>query len=575
MRADIDGDISAAPPYASVESLVSYAREKEAQLLGLPQPSGPRISVTQTNVSTDRDGRFSFRNLAPGRYLIRAEREGYFGAPAGSGNPGILFTTAANRVLTLLAGQQDPPIAMVLFRGITVSGTVRDPNGLPISGLQVDAFQTAYHNGREMLESVTATDIFNLKRTDDRGQYRLYGLPPGKYRIAATPKRITSPGTPTTYARTFYPNVADARTAQIVELAEGSEVGGIDIVIRPDAVGRVSGQVVSSIAPRNGQNGPASTLYLISAEPTTLTGASGNSVTSSNPSTGKFEIKGILPGEYEIVASAPDAEGRTVWGRTRVSIGTEELTGMTLDIHPGVELKVLLTVDGESPVYRMVPSPAAVERAQMIAAGVPIAPLPMTPVAIPSFPVLLESAEGFTNAPFVPTYTTYEPSGTFVFKNVVEGRYTVNVWQLPANGYVADVRARGRSVFDSGIDINSQTGEVMVSIKTNGGKIQGVVRDSTGTPIPSARVALVPPVSRRQNSQLYKASSSDASGSFSMNRIAPGEYKLFAWETAPDGAWMDKRFLDAYENLGRTKVVGSSTVDTELKLIPAERGRSR
>jgi hypothetical protein len=155
-----------------------------------------------------------------------------------------------------------------------VSGSVRDPNGQPISGVQVDAFQTTYQNGREMLQSVLPIDIFNLKRTDDRGQYRLYGLPPGQYRIAATPRRITSAGTRDTYARTFYPNVVDARIAQTIEAAEGSEVGGVDIVIRPDAIGRISGHVVSSIAPWNAQGGPASTLYLISADPKTFTDTS-------------------------------------------------------------------------------------------------------------------------------------------------------------------------------------------------------------------------------------------------------------------------------------------------------------
>ena len=211
----------------------------------------------------------------------------------------------------------------------------------------------------------------------------------------------------------------------------------------------------------------------------------------------------------------------------------------------------------------------------MIAAGAPFTPLPMTPVAIPDFRVEFYSAERLTNVPFFTTFATYEPSGAFLFRNVVEGKYSVRVSPLPANGYVADVRAGGKSVFDSGIDINSQTGEIQVLVKTNGGKVQGVVRDSTGNPIASARVALVPPVSRRQNSQLYKVSSSGASGSFSMNRIAPGEYKLFAWETAPEGAWMDASFLELYEERGQTVVVGSNDQDVELKVIPREAGQAK
>jgi hypothetical protein len=472
----------------------------------------------------------------------------------------------------LTAEQQTPPVVIMLLRAATVTGTVRDPKGQLAIGVQVDAFQTTYQNEREMLQPWNPGGNAS-RRTDDRGQYRLYGLLPGDYRIAATPRRSASAGTQDTYARTFYPNLVDARTTQPIEVAEGSEVSGIDIVIRSDATGKVSGQIVTSIAPKNDETGPASTLYLISADPKTLTTPTTNPVASSNPATGKFEIAGILPGEYELMGSMPDGKGGTAWGRKRVNVGTDELTEVTLDIHPGVELKVLLTVDGGSPLYRMGPSPAALETAQMIAAGAPFAPLPMTPVPIPDLKVLLDSAERLTNAPFVTTYATYEPSGAFLFRNVVEGKYTVRVAPLPANGYIADVRAGGKSVFDPGVDINSQTREVQVLVKTNSSRIRGVVRDSTGKPFASALVTLVPPIPRRQNSELYKSAFSDTNGIFTMNGVGPGEYKLFAWESAPDGAWMNGTFLESYEGLGQPVVVGSSEASIELKLIPGKTGQ--
>jgi hypothetical protein len=185
----------------------------------------------------------------------------------------------------------------------------------------------------------------------------------------------------------------------------------------------------------------------------------------------------------------------------------------------------------------------------------------------------LDSAERLTDAPFVTSYATYEPSGAFLFKNVVEGTYTLRVSPLPANGYVADVRAGGKSVFDSGIDINSQTGDVQVLVNTNGARVQGVVRDATGKPAASARVALVPPVPRRQNSQLYKSAVSDTNGNFSMGGVAPGEYKLFAWDSVPDGAWLNSNFLEPYEGRGQTVIVGSGESSTELKLIPRATGQ--
>ena len=86
-------------------------------------------------------------------------------------------------------------------------------------------------------------------------------------------------------------------------------------------------------------------------------------------------------------------------------------------------------------------------------------------------------------------------------------------------------------MFDSGIDINSQTGEIQVIVNTNGGKVQGSVIDAKQKPAASARIVLVPPESRRQNLQLYKVALTDNSGNFTITGIAPGDYKLFAWET--------------------------------------------
>jgi hypothetical protein len=265
-----------------------------------------------------------------------------------------------------------------------------------------------------------------------------------------------------------------------------------------------------------------------------------------------------------------DSKGGTVWGRSRINVRGGELTDATLDIHPGVELKVLLSIDGNSPLYRVGPPPGAVQTAELIAAGLPLAPQSLTPIPIPDFKVLLDSAERLANAPFVTSYTTYEPSGAFLFRNVVEGKYRLRVSPLPVNGYVADVRVGGKSVFDSGFDVDSQTREVQVLVKTNSGKIKGMVHDSTGKPFASARVVLVPPLSRRENSELYKASFSDANGNFTMSGVAPGEYKLFAWESVSDGAWMNGSFLSPYEGRGQNIVVGSSITDIELKLIPTK-----
>jgi hypothetical protein len=67
----------------------------------------------------------------------------------------------------------------------------------------------------------------------------------------------------------------------------------------------------------------------------------------------------------------------------------------------------------------------------------------------------------------------------------------------------------------------------------------------------------------------------DATSKFNMDGIAPGDYKLFAWEAVPNGAWMNAEFLARYEGRGVAVSVtptGSTPAKPELKVIPKEAG---
>jgi len=169
--------------------------------------------------------------------------------------------------------------------------------------------------------------------------------------------------------------------------------------------------------------------------------------------------------------------------------------------------------------------------------------------------------------------TVFDPSGVFTFRSVVPGKYYVTAAPLPPNAYVADVKAGGTSVFDSGVDISSQTGEIQVFVNTNGGRIQGRVVDAAQKPVAQARIVLVPAASRRQNAQLYKTGIADNSGNFTINGIAPGDYKLFSWEAVPNSAWLNQEYLEPFEGRGLAVTVnasGSSPASIEVKMIPKD-----
>jgi hypothetical protein len=305
--------------------------------------------------------------------------------------------------------------------------------------------------------------------------------------------------------------------------------------------------------------------------------------TSADRTGNQFELRGIVPGLYELMA-AFSSNGRQAWGRTRVQVSSGELSGVVLDIHPGAEVRARLTVDGAPAPYTMQNSAAGVRdpRRPLVVdapgAIVPSAPVPASgpPVATPTYRIQLRSAEGLgVNVPFegAANQMTFDPSGVFLFSNVLEGKYSVTVTPLPPTAYVADVKIGGTTVFDSGFDVNSQTAEIQVLVNTHGAKIQGRVLDAAQKPFASARVTLVPRETRRQNTQLYRVASADVLGNFIINGVAPGDYKLFAWENVPSTAWMNAEFMAPYEGRGSAIIVsanGSSPASIELKVIPRE-----
>ena len=87
-----------------------------------------------------------------------------------------------------------------------------------------------------------------MNRTDDRGVYRIYGLPEGRYLVSvgyASPERITS--SRAFYPRVFYPNASSESEAKVIEVSEGSEATDVDITVSdPKETRDVSGRVVDA-----------------------------------------------------------------------------------------------------------------------------------------------------------------------------------------------------------------------------------------------------------------------------------------------------------------------------------------
>ena len=531
-------------------------------------------SVPQARIATDGDGRFVFRNLASGQYTVRAQKEGHFSAAPGvTGAPVSMVTASA----IVSSGSAASEIQLTMVRGGTISGRVRDATGQPAPGLQVVTYQIGYRDGHEVL-GATST-----RTTDDRGEYRIFWLFPGEYYLAASPLRSA-----TETVRTYYPGVTDFKSTLLVPVPDGADVSGMDFNLRTTPVFKITGRIVSSLPVISNPSRPASpTFYLLPRD-------AGFPIAPTFPASqnhsmvpGEFEIQGVVPSSYDLVATVPDSSGRPYPGRVQVEVGGRDVEGVTVTIRPGVEVKARVFLDGKQ-IPLSPPAPVQVSAPiQFLNPQGGIAPPPPPPPPAPPAGTFLTSA-GTLARVFLRSKEIYpqlfessasgnmtsDSTGAYVWSGVPEGAYSIQLSGAPANSYVADVRERGASVYDTGFRVGDR-GDVVIDVMISSGakSIRGVVRDAAGKPVASATVVLVPPMARRQNTALYKMTRTSLSGEFTLSNVAPGDYKLFAWEGIPNSAYLNGAFMEKYEAHGQAIMLGSGESTFDVKVISTERNR--
>jgi protocatechuate 3,4-dioxygenase beta subunit len=535
---------------------------------------------------TDGSGHFSFRELPPGRYTVRAELDGYFAAPLNGSAPAALTKT-----INVQEGKTTPPEDLLMVKGSVVAGRIRDPNGQPISGMNVAVYRVTYSNGRK------TWSIFNQKSTDDRGEYRIYWLLPGEYYVGVIPRTPGAiPGPQDSWARTFYPGTTDPGTAMPIEVKDGNEVTGADITIQTVAAGtfKISGIAINSSARPNPTTGmidrSISSFVLSPREPGVLDSVNPPSVANALPpasrGNGEFELRNIRPGAYDLYPVAPvitdtvaSAPGTATVGATLPAAGTFT----TVQVIGGIVVTSQSGPGGQPTTRRQPTGRAQVEVNRDIAdlrvsvnLGAPLSGEVLvngtggSAIKPESIRLNLRSLDT-TPASFVSLVGSIpvDTAGKFTAANVPEARYTLQILGLPATAYVADIRQGGTSVMDNGFVHDLSATPIQIVVDANGVTLQGKVVNADGKPAANATVVLVPPQARRQNSLLYKNVTTNETGSFTVRGVAPGSYTIFAWESVPPTAWQNAEFLSKYEARGQQINLSATTVgEVQLNVIP-------
>jgi protocatechuate 3,4-dioxygenase beta subunit len=177
--------------------------------LAIATPSNTTY-VTQLRAVTDEEGNYRIKNVPPDSYQVLVSSSQYVQSEARTS-----VVVGKNEVVE--------NINVTLIRGGVITGKVTDADGRPVVEEQI------------FFSSTTATNAFpywRTIRTDDRGVYRAFGLPPGRYTVSAGKDSVSSFGrSGTGYQRTYHPSTVNAAEAIAIEVNEGSEATNVDIML--------------------------------------------------------------------------------------------------------------------------------------------------------------------------------------------------------------------------------------------------------------------------------------------------------------------------------------------------------
>lgn len=286
-------------------------------LLPTARPTGPMGMPPQA--LTDQDGRYVFDRIAAGAYRVTADKSGY--APIGD---------LSRAPMLQVTGGQPITFDLQLQKGAVIAGRIVDARGEPVTDARIMVLRRMTPpSGAPLFRGMTRLIPAGgqSQQTNDLGDYRVAGLAPGEYFVAAMPRPMVLFGTAasdpardrralrTTLPTTYYPGTADQAAAMPIAVAAGAEVGNISFAMQPVPAFRVSGIVVD-------QEGKAigGAMVMLLADPRSgaFSGPVGNATARDD---GRFEIDGVPAGSYHANASVMMSRGASSGGVVRGSGG--------------------------------------------------------------------------------------------------------------------------------------------------------------------------------------------------------------------------------------------------------------
>jgi protocatechuate 3,4-dioxygenase beta subunit len=506
----------AADNSSSLEGTIFNAASGEPlrkALITLRPAGGPARSHSATS---DNAGHYVISGIEAGLYRLIVERPGFSRQELGAKRPGQPGTP-----IGIAPGEKRKDVDLRLSPQGVVTGRVLDEDGDPVPMALVSLMRRGYVHGRKQL-----TPSGQTASTNDLGEYRLFGLAPGRYYLTASYRPVSfeqAASAEDAYPLMYYPGATSPEGAASVEVTAGSTLRGVDIRFQKMHAVHIGGRALDGTT-----NDPAGgAIVMLTPRAEGALNTAGQKISRTFRNQGLFEFNGVTPGSYILTAHLNN--NQQLSARTPVEVGQSDIDNLTLTLTPGGEIPGVVKMEGGT---------------GDVPKGLVIQLEPTSEADSPSTPL--------------------KNDGSFRLQHVQAETYAVRVYGLPETTYVKGVRFGEADAPDSGLDFSRgfTPGELVIALAPTAAHVDGTVLDDQGQPFAGARVVIA----------LEKGRSlvvpTDLSGRFTAGGLAPGNYRAWAFDEIENGACDDPEYMKPYEsNAERLTLNDNDRQTVQLKLI--------
>jgi len=480
---------------------------------------------TKLHAVTGPDGKFAIKDVPAGEYQLTVVRNGYVDEAYGARrplDPGVPLTVSASKLSDSLLFRMTPA-------GV-ITGHIRDENGEPLPGAHVSALLARFAEGKRALLPVGGATV------NDLGEYRLFGLPPGKYLLSAgfnsnmmvTDGFMNAEGNHEEregFVTTYYPGTTDPAQAVGVNVEAGAETRSLEFSIQPAGVFHVRGHVFGFTS-KDSRFGGAVMLKSANSRVTAMMPEKNAAISEKD---GSFDIAEVAPGSYEIIAVEFTGENPRTTHRS-VEVVAADVDGVELAFQPTLTIAGHLRWEDKS-------SGASVG--------------------------LQVSLQGDDASFAGPPTADVQADGSFELKNVTSDAYWVNIAGPASDAYLKSAYYGSTNAMNEFHPASGSDAALELVVSARGAHIQGAVMNSDSLPVAGVWVALIPEEAAGKLKRLLQSTRTGANGKFEFRGVAPGTYSLYSWDNVEEHEWDDPEFLKPF----KTKSTSVSVTEGENKSL--------